>query len=289
MAKTADTQSKSTVVELLLCIFLGMFGAHRFYVRKYGTAILYLFTAGLFYIGWIVDIVLIISRLIKENRRAEAGTFTVPPRNLDTPPVATEKSYSKATPDDVNRIVQSLHDGNFKETVQELYGPSYTDDSEPSDAPAVQASVPNSGTKSVTPVTHKVIGMPYRMDSLMELAVDNPDYDMSKKEIIECGMEEERIWKYSFYPTRVELRPEPDNPYDPNAIKVIVDGQHIGYIKKGSCSRVLKAINENRIQRIECTIGGGPYKIVEENDDYEYEMYRESADYSVTLTVYQSQ
>lgn len=39
---------KSKTIALVLCIFLGGFGAHRFYVGKDGTGILCLFTAGLF-------------------------------------------------------------------------------------------------------------------------------------------------------------------------------------------------------------------------------------------------
>lgn len=42
---------KSKTTALLLCIFLGGLGVHRFYVGKGGTGILYLFTAGLFGIG----------------------------------------------------------------------------------------------------------------------------------------------------------------------------------------------------------------------------------------------
>lgn len=48
---------KSKTTALLLCIFLGGIGAHRFYVGKGGTGILYLFTAGFFGIGWIIDII----------------------------------------------------------------------------------------------------------------------------------------------------------------------------------------------------------------------------------------
>ena len=46
---------KKRSVALLLCLFLGCLGAHRFYVGKIGTGILYLFTFGLFGIGWLVD------------------------------------------------------------------------------------------------------------------------------------------------------------------------------------------------------------------------------------------
>lgn len=42
---------------LLLTIFLGVFGIHKFYIGKIGMGILYLFTGGLFLIGWIIDII----------------------------------------------------------------------------------------------------------------------------------------------------------------------------------------------------------------------------------------
>lgn len=44
-------------VALVLCILLGEFGAHKFYEGRIGMGILYLFTFGLFGIGWIVDII----------------------------------------------------------------------------------------------------------------------------------------------------------------------------------------------------------------------------------------
>ena len=47
-------------IALLLCIFLGFFGIHKFYEGKVGMGILYLFTFGLFGIGWIVDILVIL-------------------------------------------------------------------------------------------------------------------------------------------------------------------------------------------------------------------------------------
>lgn len=45
---------------LLLCLFLGIFGAHRFYVGKTGTAVLFVFTLGGFLcVGAIYDLVMI--------------------------------------------------------------------------------------------------------------------------------------------------------------------------------------------------------------------------------------
>ncbi len=42
-------------VALLLWLFLGFVGAHKFYEHKVGMGILYIFTAGLFGIGWAID------------------------------------------------------------------------------------------------------------------------------------------------------------------------------------------------------------------------------------------
>lgn len=41
----------------LLCLFLGWLGVHQFYAGKGGMGILYLFTAGICYIGCVVDFV----------------------------------------------------------------------------------------------------------------------------------------------------------------------------------------------------------------------------------------
>jgi len=51
---------KNRTVTLLLCIFLGYLGIHRFYVGKVGTGILWLLTGGLCGIGALVDMILII-------------------------------------------------------------------------------------------------------------------------------------------------------------------------------------------------------------------------------------
>ena len=48
---------KTKLVALLLCIFLGTIGVHRFYVGKIGTGFVWLLTGGVFGIGWIIDII----------------------------------------------------------------------------------------------------------------------------------------------------------------------------------------------------------------------------------------
>lgn len=45
-----------------LCLFLGYFGAHKFYEGKPLMGILYIFTVGLFFIGWIIDLIAILGK-----------------------------------------------------------------------------------------------------------------------------------------------------------------------------------------------------------------------------------
>ena len=52
--------AKSKGVAAVLCFFLGALGIHRFYVGKVGTGILWLFTAGLFGLGVVIDFIMII-------------------------------------------------------------------------------------------------------------------------------------------------------------------------------------------------------------------------------------
>ena len=60
----AGPKPKNKWVAFLLCLFLGFFGAHKFYEGKILMGVLYIFTLGLLGIGWVVDLILI---LLKPN------------------------------------------------------------------------------------------------------------------------------------------------------------------------------------------------------------------------------
>lgn len=55
-------KEKNKWVAFLLCFFLGFLGAHKFYEGKILMGILYLFTCGLFCIGWIIDDIILLCK-----------------------------------------------------------------------------------------------------------------------------------------------------------------------------------------------------------------------------------
>lgn len=125
--------------------------------------------------------------------------------------------------------------------------------------PAPQPVEPAPKADTVEKV-YKVTGINHYLDNLLSLRSENDDYRLNKRDLIDEYLTDQRIYEHEFYISKVELVPEPDNPHDPKAIKVLLDGQHVGYIKAGSCAHLLKVIREDRIKEIECQAGGGQYK-----------------------------
>jgi TM2 domain-containing membrane protein YozV len=70
----SHAETHNIVVGYILWIF-GFFGFHRFYYGYKLLGIIYLFTGGLFLIGWIIDLFLIPSMQNNSNRRYRAGSY----------------------------------------------------------------------------------------------------------------------------------------------------------------------------------------------------------------------
>ena len=58
----AAGRQKNKWVALLLCLFLGVVGGHKFYEGKAGMGVLYLFTGGLFGVGALIDFIVILTK-----------------------------------------------------------------------------------------------------------------------------------------------------------------------------------------------------------------------------------
>jgi TM2 domain-containing membrane protein YozV len=72
----ARTSERRILPALLLCFFLGVFGAHRFYAGKIGTGILELLTVGGLGIWWLVDMILILTGSFKDADGQKINEWT---------------------------------------------------------------------------------------------------------------------------------------------------------------------------------------------------------------------
>lgn len=68
------------------------------------------------------------------------------------------------------------------------------------------------------------------------------------------------ISDYAYDGMPLELEHEPNNEYDPNAIKVYCDGDHIGYLSREMAETIVDAVDEGRVEAEIAEITGGDEK-----------------------------
>lgn len=134
--------------------------------------------------------------------------------------------------------------------------------------------------------TFKITGTSHYEENIRQLQIPNDDYGISKHEILEIYGEDERVYENDYDIGKVELVPEPDNPYDSNAVVVLIDGLKVGYVKKGSCSHVKNLLADPNFDHFETEIGGGKYKIVYMDDDDKYQTDTGESPFWVHITIY---
>lgn len=62
-----EYSDKDGLVALLLCLFIGMLGIHRFYVGKVGTGILMILTFGGFGLWVLIDLIMIVTDSFRDE------------------------------------------------------------------------------------------------------------------------------------------------------------------------------------------------------------------------------
>ena len=155
-------------------------------------------------------------------------------------------------------------------------------------------STPIFKTSTSNTLTVKVTGTNYRnQQEILSLGKLNPDYSLNKLAMIKKYPQGIDVYEYVFPSYTASFEFEPTNEFDPNAIKVLIQGIHVGYVKKGSCARIKKLINQSKIESISAKIYGGNNKslyIAGECDnkkvvstDYEFE--NNSSDVHIILTL----
>ncbi|WP_207654576.1 HIRAN domain-containing protein, partial [Peptostreptococcus russellii] len=119
-----------------------------------------------------------------------------------------------------------------------------------------------------------VAGTSFRQKEIKRL-LRNFDYyekydGLSTRDIKENYYEGDKIYEIplsAIHYGNCELIPEPSNKYDKNAIKVIIDKIHVGYIPCKDCTFINGILND--IKDIDIEVYGGKYKeIYFDEEDY---------------------
>ncbi len=118
--------------------------------------------------------------------------------------------------------------------------------------------VPDLGpqTTSRKEETFKVAGVSFRQSTLAKLGKKNPDYALKDAEL-KKRYPTSYVYEYVYAPIVPELVAEPENEHDPNAIAIYANGEKIGYVKKGSTSRVRNIMKDRKLIDMRLEIKGG--------------------------------
>lgn len=125
----------------------------------------------------------------------------------------------------------------------------------------------------------EAVGVFARTSQLESVGKRRKDFGCSDEDFISKHSDGKRVYEYSFASVPVELIPEPNNPYDPNAIAVIASGEKIGYVPRELCKTVSELISCE--YSVRAKIGGGASKkVVHSNgevrvriEQYEYTVH----------------
>ena len=121
--------------------------------------------------------------------------------------------------------------------------------------------------------TFKLAGVRHYEDNIMSLLCVNGAFDFSDQELKDLYADEKVPEFVPKTDLQVFLEEEPTNQYDPNAVKVLINGVHVGYIKAGSCTHAKNVMAAGIKKIFVKEIAIGRYKYVTED-------YVETEDYS---------
>ena len=120
--------------------------------------------------------------------------------------------------------------------------------------------------------TIKITGVSHYADNIKKLMFENPDFDLSNKELLEAYDEGDEIREYETAAKHVELIPEPENEHDSNAVRCDIEGVTVGYVKSGSCSHVknLLASPDFKYVMIDKLLYGNAKRVYSDDDGKNY-------------------
>ena len=111
----------------------------------------------------------------------------------------------------------------------------------------------------------KVLGAYYHPNEIKRLQTPNPEYKKSAKTLLAEGKVNQRIYRYNYVTKPVTIAVDDGSVYRKGALKVIIAGQHIGYISDQDRDHVKSILDTKSVKYVTASIIGGGHKAVLES------------------------
>ena len=108
----------------------------------------------------------------------------------------------------------------------------------------------------------KVVGAHYHPNEIKRLQDANPDWRKSGKAIVEEGKAGKRIYHYNYINKPVKIEVDDGSTYRKGALKVLIAGEHVGYISDQDLKHVSEVLKTKSVKYVTARIYGGEYKII---------------------------
>lgn len=230
--KKTITKNVDSIIYLIITMFLGMFGAHKFIDKKIGLGILYLFTGGLFGIGWIIDIIKTIISL-NDNKTNSSENYSSQSMN------STQNQFAPnvISQNNTYQYESSIPTTPIKENVEEYKNEQTTNIPQQKDSEDTNQTISSDSTQE-TSKSHKdtQFAKSFKLDGdLFELRYDYDEVKIVGTQYIDGA--EKRLKELNSDSCIVVYREE-DNPKDPKTV-VICEMENgvdykLGYLSKSS-------------------------------------------------------
>lgn len=186
------------------------------------------------------------------------------------------ESQKQSVPDDPTQYVRVTHSG-YEGTKTADGGPAETPEAKPDSTAEIlrkarearEAAEKEREQKREGTVMREfsVAGVSLHQDVIRNAGYLNDEYSLSVKRLEEDGLLYDDIPKYLFDGFSLSLELEPDNEVDPNAVKVLLNDEHVGYIPADDAEYVHDMMEADRIADMDGRIVGGPLKRYDEEEE----------------------
>lgn len=128
------------------------------------------------------------------------------------------------------------------------------------------SSVPQSARRHAGLIKedYKVVGVSYYPDGIRAISHITPAW---RKKNTPDTSGPVTVYKYEFDTKPVELIPEPENPHDKNAVKVVINGHKVGHISAEEAPHVKEILKRRDVKYISAVVNGGDRKTIYPNGD----------------------